>query len=203
MTPPPPDDPAYLAALVGSRICHDLVNPLGAVANGLELLALGLQGRGSEELSLVDDSLARALALLRFFRIAFGHAAPGSSLSRREIGAALDGCFRGGRLSVAWEPATEVARTDVRLAFLALLCIETALPLGGQVRIDRAGDGWRLEAEGPRLAAEGLPWQTPDDSRPGAAEPATVAFALLAGVAAARGRPPLLERSAARLTLRV
>lgn len=200
--PQPPDAATALAALVASRICHDLVNPLGAVRNGLELLALDMQGRGREELSLIDDSLARALALLRFFRIAFGDAAPGSSLSRREIGAALDGCFRG-RLVVTWQPAAEVARAEVRLAFLGLLCIEAALPLGGTVRIDRADDGWRLAAEGPRLAAEGLPWPTDAAAPQRAADPVTVAFALLSAEAAARDRRPLLERSAARLTLRV
>src|SRR5690606_36320108 len=76
-----------LGALVASRICHDLVNPLGAIGNGVELLALttgfgpaagpqgaSLQGTagGSPELALIAESTTHAAARARLFRLAFG-----------------------------------------------------------------------------------------------------------------------------------
>jgi histidine phosphotransferase ChpT len=62
-----------LTALVGSRICHDLVSPLGAIGNGVELL--GLTGIApSPEMALIVESVENANARLRFFRIAYGAA---------------------------------------------------------------------------------------------------------------------------------
>ena len=64
-----------LGAKVASRICHDLANPLGAIANGLELLLLpGLEP--TPEMSLLQDSVASASARIRWFRLAFGPASP-------------------------------------------------------------------------------------------------------------------------------
>ncbi|PKP81396.1 MAG: histidine phosphotransferase [Alphaproteobacteria bacterium HGW-Alphaproteobacteria-2] len=194
---------ADLAALVASRICHDLVNPLGAVAAGLELLeASGPQG-GGEERALVAESLAGALARLRLLRIAFGQAAPGATLARREIAEALGGVYGRGRLAVVWQPLAERARSEVRLALLGLLCLETALPRGGQVTIGDAtgaAAGWRLVAEGPRLHAEGRHWESLA-SGPEAATAREVPFSLFAAAAAAIGRRPRLERGAERLVL--
>ena len=60
-----------LAALIGSRICHDLISPIGAINNGLELLDMngGVQGA---EMELISGSVGNAGARIRFFRIAFG-----------------------------------------------------------------------------------------------------------------------------------
>lgn len=193
---------ADLAALVASRICHDLVNPLGAVAAGLELLEAVGQG-GSEEHALAVESLAGALGRLRFLRIAFGQAAPGATLARREIAEALAGVYGRGRLSVVWQPLAERARCEVRLALLGLMCLETALPRGGQVTIgDAAGAaaGWRLLAEGPRLQAGGPLWESLETG-PAAPTAREVPFALFAAAAAATGRRPRLERGAERLVL--
>lgn len=193
---------AELAALVASRICHDLVNPLGAVAAGLELLEASGPGGGGEERALVAESLAGALARLRLLRIAFGQAAPGATLARREIAEALDGVYGRGRLAVVWQPLAERARSEVRLALLGLLCLETALPRGGQVTIgDAAGTaGWRLAAAGPRLQAEGPLWEGLATGA-AAATARDAPFALFAAAASATGRRPRLERGAERLVL--
>ncbi len=60
-----------LAALVGSRICHDLISPIGAIGNGVELVLLDA-AVGGPEVTLIADSVSHANARIRFFRIAFG-----------------------------------------------------------------------------------------------------------------------------------
>lgn len=62
-------------ALIGSRICHDLINPLGAIGNGIELLSLSGMA-ASPEMTLVQDSVNNATARVKFLRLAFGDATP-------------------------------------------------------------------------------------------------------------------------------
>ena len=87
-----------IPSLIGSRICHDLISPLGAVSNGVELMSLTTSD--SEELSLIGDSITSANARIRLFRIAFGSAVEGQYLSRREIEAILAETFSAGKLDV-------------------------------------------------------------------------------------------------------
>jgi hypothetical protein len=89
-----------LGAKVASRICHDLSNPLGAIANGLELLLMtGLEP--SPEMSLLQDSVASASARIRWFRLAFGPAGP-QRVGRAEVTDILGAISRGTRLSYDW-----------------------------------------------------------------------------------------------------
>ena len=63
-----------LAALISSRICHDLISPIGAINNGLELLGMSGQSLDTPEMSLINESVQNASARIRFFRIAYGAA---------------------------------------------------------------------------------------------------------------------------------
>lgn len=148
MNPPARSD-ADLAALIGSRICHDLISPLGAIGNGVELMMMSGSAAGPE-IALISESVTNANARIRFFRIAFGSAAPGQSVARTEIGSTLDDMTRGGRLMLDWQVAGDPPRQAVKLAFLALLCLETALPFGGRVRVAETGGTWRIAADAPR-----------------------------------------------------
>ena len=118
----PTSEASNLNALVGSRICHDLINPLGAIGNGIELL--GLAGHGtSPEMDLVGDSVTGATAKLKFLRLAFGDASPDQVCSRSDILGTLDAIARGGRLSYSWNVAGDPPRLDVRVALLAMMCV--------------------------------------------------------------------------------
>ena len=66
-------DKPDLAALIASRICHDLISPIGAIGNGVELLAME-PGGPRPEMALISESVANANARIRFFRICFGQA---------------------------------------------------------------------------------------------------------------------------------
>ena len=64
-------DRTDLNALLGSRICHDLISPIGAIGNGVELLIMDGATKGPE-IALIAESVANASARIRFFRIGFG-----------------------------------------------------------------------------------------------------------------------------------
>lgn len=147
-----------LAQLVGSRLCHDLVNPISAISNGLELLSLS-GATPSPELELIGDAVRDALTRIRFFRLAFGAARPGESISRRETLEVLDGLYGTGRLEVDWTTTHELPRQEVKLAFLLLNCAETALPLGGNITISHGPEGWTLTGTGRKLSVDDPCWQ--------------------------------------------
>ncbi|WP_425074593.1 histidine phosphotransferase family protein [Sagittula sp. S175] len=196
---------ATLAALVGSRLCHDLISPIGAIQNGLELMSLtGDVGKNSPELTLIQDSCESAAARIRFFRVAFGHASEGHSMSKREIGSTLSAISKGGRLKADWNEEGDHARTDVQLCFLAHLCCESALPMGGHVYFDRDAAGWTVRASGPRVNADRALW----DHLNGVGElpepPADkVHFALLPILAQAHGRQLLAQVGPDNLTVKI
>lgn len=152
-----------LIALLGSRICHDLISPIGAIGNGVELLMM--DGTvGSPELTLIADSVANATARIRFFRVAFG--AAGSSehrIARSEVVNILGDLTRGARLTMDWKSPPDLSRREVKLAFLAILCLENTMPHGGTLLIDRAESGWTLRGEAERLRIAPELWELLSD----------------------------------------
>lgn len=168
-----------LVALVGSRICHDLISPLGAIGNGVELMGLSGSPQGPE-MELINDSVANATARVQFFRMALGHSSAEATVSRGEITQVLAASARGDRLSYFWSPEGPQRRMEVRGVFLALMCLETALPHGGDIHVSNEGDVWRVTGEGDRLALDEALWTglTTPSRRP-KVSPALVQFALL------------------------
>lgn len=147
-----------LSDLVASRLCHDLSNPLGAIGNGVELLSMTGEANGPE-MALIEDAVADALARVRFYRLAFGHAGPGQRTSAREASEALSGLYRRTRLVPEWHPETDLSRRVVKIAYLAVLCAETALPMGGHVRLTVSPqDSVFLEAEAERIQIDEPLW---------------------------------------------
>ncbi|MCF2903899.1 histidine phosphotransferase family protein [Octadecabacter sp. CECT 8868] len=146
-----------LNALVGSRICHDLINPLGAIGNGIELLELTGSSTGPE-MDLVVDSVAGATARLKFLRLAFGEASADQVCGRAEVVSTLDNVAVGGRLNYSWMVFEDVRRLDVRVAFLAAMCVETALPLGGDIKIEKDGSTWTVYSQHERLNLDPALW---------------------------------------------
>ncbi|WP_439154633.1 histidine phosphotransferase family protein [Yoonia sp.] len=182
-----------LVALVGSRICHDLISPIGAIGNGMELISL-TSGDTSAELALISDSVAHANARIRYFRIAYGAAKPEQTIGRSDIVSVLAATAKGGRLSYDWQPMGDQPRAMVRIVFLLLQCMETALPLGGSIQISNTGETWSLIGKGPRLVIEDALWATLTKTNSGFSHgPAQVQFALLPEVLAAHGRKLTLD----------
>jgi histidine phosphotransferase ChpT len=150
-------DAPDLSALVSARLCHDLISPMGAIGNGLELLQLSA-GPAPAELALVNESLATALAKLRFYRIAFGPADPQARQSFDEATQLSDAMFHG-RFTVSWpERGGDLPRTLTRIVYLAILCLEKSLPMGGHVRVALAEDAITLSVDGRRTAPPEALW---------------------------------------------
>jgi histidine phosphotransferase ChpT len=147
-----------LADLIGSRLCHDLVNPLGAIGNGVELIEMTGSARGPE-MDLIRDAVHDAQARVRFLRVAFGAAGPQQVLSAREARATVQAPWQAGRLTLDWTVKTDLPRMRVKLGYLMLLCAETALPMGGEVKLelDNAGQ-WKLDAVAPRITLDEALW---------------------------------------------
>lgn len=144
-------------ALIGSRICHDLISPLGAIANGVELLAMsGLPD--APEMTLIAESVGSANARIRFFRIAFGAASRDSMIGSAELRAVLADIYRGNRLNVDWRVQSDVPRTEAKLAFLLLQCLESALPWGGTVQVTRTSEKWNIFGSAERLKIDEPLW---------------------------------------------
>jgi histidine phosphotransferase ChpT len=142
--------------LATSRFCHDLISPIGAVNNGLELLedeqdpALVQEARG-----LAERSAKRASALLQTYRCAFGNAGNQAGFGLGEALKLAREFLEGGRVSLTGLPA--VVPSDVtpgfpKLLLLGIMLISETLPRGGTITIHLTGDGpaaaFRLVAEG-------------------------------------------------------
>ena len=177
-----------LAFLVGSRICHDLISPIGAISNGVELLSL-TDGDTGAEMELINQSVQNANARIRYFRIAFGSASADQMISRSEVLSILAAIAKGGRFTYFWQIEGDQQRQLVRCALLILQCFETALPLGGDLHISHDGGDWVLSAEGPRITINEELWDSiryPDSGFAHSA--AQVQFALLPDVITEAGR---------------
>ena len=103
-----------LASLLCSRLCHDLLSPVGALNNGIELLADEQDPEMRERcLELLAESARASANKLKFFRLAFGAAGGfGDAIDTREARAALEGLFGadGGSSSAGWSPMTNCRR---------------------------------------------------------------------------------------------
>ena len=193
-----------LAALVGSRICHDLISPIGAIGNGVELMSLTGRDMG-DEMALITQSVENANARIRYFRMAFGNAGPDQSAAETEIRSILKALSGGSRIRYDWRAQGDPPRRDVRAIFLALQCMETAMPLGGTLVIDRQGPKWTLTGLSDRLSVNAKLWdsieQGADAATPSAAS--EVQFALLPAALADARRKLAVEFGTDRILLKL
>jgi histidine phosphotransferase ChpT len=150
-------DKIDLAALVGSRICHDLISPIGAIGNGVELISMEGSVKGPEML-LISESVAHANAKIRFFRVAFGAASSDQRIGRNEVASILSDISHGSRIQIEFDAPADLQRRDVKLVFLMLLCLETALPFGGKVIVERSEQRWLLRAAAVKLRTDPALW---------------------------------------------
>ncbi len=129
------------AALLCSRLCHDLVSPVGAINNGLELLS-GEQDEAMRDavFDLIEKSTAQTSNKLQFFRLAFGAAGGFSAhLDTREAEKSLRAFLAGSRVELDWNVSvSELSKGGVKL--LLNLCLVTAETLvrGGRMAVDFA-----------------------------------------------------------------
>lgn len=151
------------AALMVSRVCHDLVGPLGAVVNGMEVLEDERDpAMRADAIKLVTMSADQALARIQFMRIAFGAAgSAGAELDLGEIGRLVSGLLEGGKVTLNWDvPRLYWAKDWAKLLMNATLLGADCLPRGGTVTVSvtgqEGGDGINPSPPGFCIRAEGL-----------------------------------------------
>ena len=133
-----------LAALLCSRVCHDLISPVGAIVNGLEVLEEAKdEDTKTFALDLIRKSANTASAKLQFCRIAFG--AAGSAGAQIDLGDAQTiarGFLEDDKTKLAWNlPRELLAKNRVKLLLNMLLIAGQSIPRGGQLTVDAIGSG--------------------------------------------------------------
>ena len=150
-----------LAALLCSRVCHDLISPVGAIVNGLEVLA---EEKDEETktfaLDLIKRSAGTASAKLQFCRLAFG--AAGSAGAQIDLGDAETisrGFFEDDKTKLAWNlPRVLLPKNRVKLLLNLLLIAGQTIPRGGRLTVDPIGAG---ESMGFKVSAAGVNAKVP------------------------------------------
>ena len=148
-----------LASLLCSRLCHDLLSPVGALNNGIELLSDEQDPEMREKcLELLGESARASAAKLKFFRLAFGAAGGfGEAVDTREAQSAIEGLFTPEkRIELGWMVGSDKLPKDaVKLLLNLALIAGDALVRGGRLDIggEQSGKGIELviRAEGPRI----------------------------------------------------
>ncbi len=146
------------ASLLCSRLCHDLVSPVGALANGIEILADETDpDMRAQCLQLLADSAQQTANRLKFFRLAFGAGGGFSEqVDVREAQAAIQGMFAADKVKLDWlVTLPALPKVAVKVLLNLSLIAGDALLRGGALRIaaERAEDQVELvvRAECPRL----------------------------------------------------
>ncbi len=142
-----------LAALLCSRVCHDVISPVGAINNGLELLDEG--GADEDAMDLIRSSAHNASVRLKFARLAFGASGSvGASIDTGEAEKAVkDFSSADNKTEITWHgPRAIVAKNKVKLLLNLFLVAYGSIPRGGTIAVHLEG----LETE-PRftLVAKG------------------------------------------------
>ena len=145
-----------LAALLCSRVCHDLISPTGAIVNGLEVLE---ESKDEETktfaLNLIKKSAKGASARLQFCRLAFG--AAGSAGAQIDLGDAENvarGFIEDEKIKITWNlPRLLMPKNRVKLLLNMVVVASQTIPRGGTLTIDPVGSGDTMTF---RIAAAGL-----------------------------------------------
>jgi histidine phosphotransferase ChpT len=200
------------ASLLCSRLCHDLMSPIGALNNGIELLADETDPEMRERcLELLADSARASANKLKFFRLAFGAAGGfGEEIDTREAEVALQGLFGPERrIELGWAVSEEkLAKDAVKLLLNVAMLAGDALVRGGRLDVGAEQRATEIEiavrAEGPRILLDPALRQTLEGGAAAAVE-AREAGAWLAHmmVAQSGGSLQLSDPSAEALTIGV
>jgi histidine phosphotransferase ChpT len=141
-----------LAALLCSRVCHDLISPTGAIVNGLEVLEDSKDDETRDfALALIKKSAGQAAARLQFCRLAFGAAgSAGAEINLGDAESVARGFVEDDKIKLAWNlPRALAPKNRVKLLLNLLLVATQAVPRGGSLSVEGdASTGFRIAARG-------------------------------------------------------
>ena len=139
--------------LLCSRLCHELVSPVGAINNGVELIEEMGADMADEAIGLIAHSADQASRRLRLLRLAYGAASSDKS-GLAEVAQAAEGYFAGSKIKLEWPPgrleqASQLQPGIGKVLLNLIILAEEALAYGGRIVIEPGSDG------NPRVAAIG------------------------------------------------
>jgi histidine phosphotransferase ChpT len=146
-----------LAALLCSRVCHDLISPVGAIVNGIEVME---EDKNEETktfaLDLIKRSAYQASAKLQFCRLAFGAAgSAGAQIDLGDAEKAARGLIEDGKTTLTWNlPRELLAKNRVKLLMNMLLIGAGSISRGGTLTVDPVPGGEGIS--GFVISASGL-----------------------------------------------
>ena len=148
-----------VAELMCSRLCHDLISPISAINNGIELMNENDEGIIDSSIELLGTSAKQALDRLSFYRVAFGLAGGGAIISWNEIRNILEIFAAERKTTIVWTREPQqlhenishiLAKLVVNMVYLAMEC----LPRGGVISVDnleqKASEPIVVRLEGPK-----------------------------------------------------
>lgn len=144
-----------LAALLCSRVCHDIISPVGAINNGLELLDEG--GADEDAMRLIRASARNASARLQFARIAFGAAgSAGMQIDTGDAESVATAFLANEKPDLEWRGGRALLpKNKVKLLLNLILVANAAIPRGGKLTVElndlETSPRFRLTANGPMV----------------------------------------------------
>lgn len=147
-------DAVALSALLASRLCHDLINPVGALGSGLEVLEDESMDEfmKDEAVKLIKTSGSKSVVLLKYARLAYGAAGGrGAELPIEEAEQILGELFEWSKASLVWSvPPGHALKEKVKTLLIMTHYAADIVPRGGEVRVSQSGNEYVIEAEGKR-----------------------------------------------------
>lgn len=193
-----------LTALVCSRLCHDLVSPVGALANGLEIMAEEDDPDTMRQaVELLNHSVTQAASKLQFFRLAFGaSASAGQSVATDEIVRTIRGYLDDRNIGFDWpETPVEIDKTTVRILANMVIVASECVVREGRVSVKNPADVTlqvAVEGKGCALRPE---WAAALDGEVDMAAPGAAPALLLAMLMAEAGGTLTTDAGAERIVM--
>ena len=151
-------DAVSLSALMSSRLCHDLINPIGALSSGLEVLGDPSMDQSMREaaLDLIKSSAEKSVALLKYARLAYGASGGvGAELPYEEARNVLQALLAWTKASLDWRIAPGYAPKDEVKALLVLgAAAADCVPRGGSIVISGERGSYDIKVAGQRVIVQ-------------------------------------------------
>ena len=148
--------------LMASKICHDLISPIGAINNGIEFMEDMGPDAFEDATSLIGHSAAQASGKLQAYRIAYGAGGADGHIKPEDVKKAIDGMLQGdGKITQDWDAKAPMGVADngierlpafSKMLICTILLMLDTLPKGGVIRVKAQGSTTTVSAEGENAA---------------------------------------------------
>lgn len=154
-----PLDPVALSALLASRVCHDLINPVGALGSGLDVLEDDDLDPGMKDaaIDLIKSGGKKSIALLKFARLAYGAAGgAGAQIAMEDAEQAIRELYHWSKADLVWlAPAGLAPKEAVKVVLILAHAASDCVPRGGKVTVTASDGRYSIVAQGPRAMLNG------------------------------------------------